>query len=294
MISALFEIGYHFQDSFAFLVLAAVGLAVIFGMMGVINLAHGEFIMLGAYITVFTARAGVPLFLAILIAACVVGVVGALVEVLVVRRLYGRLLDTVAATWAIGLMLNQGMLIVAGPSSPGVSTPFGSFTLAGSSYSYYRVALFLAALAVLTGLYFLFMKTRFGLDSRATIQNPEVARSLGVNTQRIYTLTFALGSGLAGLTGGLYAPTAAIVPQFGSSFIVEAFVTVIVGGANVLLGMPVAGAILGAINSFLGQTWGTYIARVGLLVATMFVIRLFPTGISGLIDRWRLRPGAAK
>lgn len=294
MISALIEIGYHFQDSFAFLVLAAVGLAVIFGMMGVINLAHGEFIMLGAYITAFTARAGLPLLLAIILAALCVGVVGAIVEILVVRRLYGRLLDTVAATWAIGLMLNQGMLIIAGPSSPGVSTPFGSFELAGSSYSYYRVTLFLAALGVIAGLYLLFMKTRFGLDSRATIQNPEVARSLGVNTPRIYTLTFALGSALAGLTGGLYAPTAAIVPQFGSSFIVEAFVTVIVGGANVLLGMPIAGAILGAINSFLGQTWGTYIARVGLLVATMFVIRVLPTGISGLIDRLRLRPGAAK
>lgn len=294
MISALFEIGYHFQDSFAFLVLAAIGLAVIFGMMGVINLAHGEFIMLGAYITVYTARNGVPLFLAMLIAATSVGVIGALVEVLVVRRLYGRLLDTVAATWAIGLMLNQGMLILAGPSSPGVSTPFGSFTLAGSSYSYYRVTLFLAAVGVLIGLYFLFMKTKFGLDSRATIQNPEVARSLGIDTQRIYTLTFALGSALAGLTGGLYAPTTAIVPQFGASFIVESFVTVIVGGANVLVGMPIAGALLGAINSFLGQTWGTYIARVGLLVATMIVIRLVPTGISGLIDRLRLRPGAAR
>lgn len=294
MISALFEVSYHFQDSFAFLVLAAIGLAVIFGMMGVINLAHGEFIMLGAYITVYSARNGVPLFLAMLIAATSVGVIGALVEVLVVRRLYGRLLDTVAATWAIGLMLNQGMLILAGPSSPGVSTPFGSFTLAGSSYSYYRVTLFLAALGVLIGLYFLFMKTKFGLDSRATIQNPEVARSLGIDTQRIYTLTFALGSALAGLTGGLYAPTTAIVPQFGASFIVESFVTVIVGGANVLVGMPIAGALLGAINSFLGQTWGTYIARVGLLVATMIVIRLVPTGISGLIDRLRLRPGAAR
>lgn len=294
MISALIEIGYHFQDSFAFLVLAAVGLAVIFGMMGVINLAHGEFIMLGAYITVFSARAGVPLFLAMILAALIVGCIGAIVEVLVVRRLYGRLLDTVAATWAIGLMLNQGMLIIAGPSSPGVSTPFGSFAIGNASYSVYRVALGVAAILVIVGLYLLFMKTRFGLDSRATIQNPEVARSLGVDTQRIYTLTFALGSALAGLTGGLYAPTAAIVPQFGASFIVESLVTVIVGGANVLVGMPVAGALLGGINSLLGQTWGTYIARVGLLVATMFVIRVFPTGISGLIDRWRLRPGAAK
>lgn len=294
VISEVFESFYQLQGSFAFLVLAALGLAIIFGMMGVINLAHGEFIMLGAYITAGTARNGIPLPLAILLAGVTVGLFGALIEIVIVRRLYGRLLDTVAATWALGLILSQGMLILAGPSFEGISSPFGSFRVGNTSYSTYRLVLGAVAVALLVLLYILFMRTRFGLRSRATIQNPSVAQAMGVDTSRMYTMTFALGSAFAGLAGGLYAPTTAIVPQFGTSFIVEAFVTVIVGGANVLIGTSAAGILLGAVYSWLAQTWGTYIARVGLLVATMIVIRVLPKGISGLIDRWQLRPGGSR
>ena len=127
MVEGVFNALYQFQVSFAFLLLSAIGLAVIFGMMGVINLAHGEFMMLGAYITTIVATQGVPLVLALLLAALGVGMFGAVVEMLVVRRLYGRLLDSVAATWAVGLILSQGMLILTGPSMQGVSSPFGSF-----------------------------------------------------------------------------------------------------------------------------------------------------------------------
>lgn len=293
VIADAFHSFYQFQDSFAFLVLAALGLAIIFGMMGVINLAHGEFMMLGAYITVWSARNGLPLPLAMLLAALCVGAFGAVVEMLIVRRLYGRLLDTVAATWALGLILTQGMLIIAGPSFAGVSSPFGSFRVGGTSYSTYRLVLGGIAALLLILLYLLFMKTRFGLRSRATIQNPEIAQAMGVNTARMYTLTFAIGSAFAGLAGGLYAPTMTIVPQYGTTFIVEAFVTVIVGGSNVLIGATLSGAFLGIVNSWLAQTWGTYIARVGLLVATVVIIRVMPTGISGLIERWQLRAGRA-
>lgn len=294
VLDGVFNAFYQYQDSFAFLVLSAIGLAVIFGMMGVINLAHGELMMLGAYITVGAARSGVPLPLAMLVAGAAVGLIGAIMEVLIVRRLYGRLLDSVAATWAVGLILSQGMLILTGPSIQGVASPLGSFRVGNTSYSWYRLLLGAVALALLVALYLLFMRTRFGLRARATIQNPEIARALGVDTARMYTVTFALGSALAGLAGGLYAPTATVVPFFGTNFMVEAFVTVIVGGANVLVGSPLAAALLGAINAFLAQTWGLYIARVGLLVTTIIVIRVLPRGMSGLVDRWRLRPTGAR
>ena len=294
MLDGVFNAFYQYQVSFAFLVLSAIGLAVIFGMMGVINLAHGELMMLGAYITTGAASNGVPLPLAMLLAAVGVGLFGAAMELLIVRRLYGRLLDSVAATWAVGLILSQGMLILTGPSIQGVASPLGSFRVGHTSYSWYRLVLGAAALVLLVALYVLFMHTRFGLRARATIQNPEIARAMGVDTARMYTITFALGSALAGLSGGLYAPTATIVPFFGTNYIVEAFVTVIVGGANVLVGTPLAGAALGAINAFLAQTWGLYIARVGLLFATIIVIRVLPQGISGLVDRWRLRPSGAR
>lgn len=294
MVDGAFNAFYQFQVSFGFLILSAIGLAVIFGMMGVINLAHGEFMMLGAYVTTWVAASGAPLLVAMLIAALGVGLFGAVVEVVVVRRLYGRLLDSVAATWAVGLILSQGMLILTGPSIQGVSSPFGSFHVGATSYSTYRFVLGGSALLLLIGLYLLFMRTRFGLRARATIQNPEIARAMGVDTARMYTVTFALGSALAGLAGGLYAPTATIVPFFGTNYIVEAFVTVIVGGANILVGTSLAGALLGAINAFLAETWGLYIARVGLLVATIIVIRVLPQGISGLIERRRQRPTTAR
>jgi branched-chain amino acid transport system permease protein len=294
VLNVVFNALYQFQVSFSFLLLSAIGLAVIFGMMGVINLAHGEFMMLGAYITTIAATQGVPLVLAILIAALGVAAFGAIVEILVVRRLYGRLLDSVAATWAVGLILSQGMLILTGPSMQGVSSPFGSFTVGQTSYSWYRVVLGVISLILLALLYLLFMNTKFGLRARATIQNPEIARALGVDTTRMYTLTFALGSALAGLAGGLFALTATIVPFFGTNYIVEAFVTVIVGGANALVGTPLAAALLGAINAALGTKYGLYIGRVGLLLTTILIIRVLPDGISGLIERWRMRPSGTR
>jgi urea ABC transporter permease protein UrtB len=294
VLNGVFNALYQFQVSFSFLLLSAIGLAVIFGMMGVINLAHGEFMMLGAYITTIAATQGVPLVLAIVIAALGVAAFGAIVEILVVRRLYGRLLDSVAATWAVGLILSQGMLILTGPSMQGVSSPFGSFTVGQTSYSWYRVVLGAISLVLLALLYLLFMNTKFGLRARATIQDPAIARALGVDTPRMYTMTFALGSALAGLAGGLFALTATIVPFFGTNYIVEAFVTVIVGGANALAGTPLAAALLGAINAALGTEYGLYIGRVGLLLTTILIIRVLPDGISGLVERWRMRTSGTR
>ena len=294
MLNGVFNALYQFQVSFSFLLLSAIGLAVIFGMMGVINLAHGDFMMLGAYITTIAATQGVPLVLAIMIAALGVAAFGAIVEILVVRRLYGRLLDSVAATWAVGLILSQGMLILTGPSMQGVSSPFGSFTVGQTSYSWYRVVLGVISLVLLALLYLLFMNTKFGLRARATIQDPAIARALGVDTPRMYTMTFALGSALAGLAGGLFALTATIVPFFGTNYIVEAFVTVIVGGANALVGTPLAAALLGAINAALGTEYGLYIGRVGLLLTTILIIRVLPDGISGLVERWRMRTSGTR
>jgi branched-chain amino acid transport system permease protein len=294
VLDGVFNALYQFQVSFSFLLLSAIGLAVIFGMMGVINLAHGEFMMLGAYITTIAATQGVPLVLAILIAALGVAAFGAIVEMLVVRRLYGRLLDSVAATWAVGLILSQGMLILTGPSMQGVSSPFGSFTVGQTSYSWYRVVLGVISVILLALLYLLFMNTTFGLRARATIQDPAIARALGVDTPRMYTMTFALGSALAGLAGGLFALTATIVPFFGTNYIVEAFVTVIVGGANALVGTPLAAVLLGAINAALGTEYGLYIGRVGLLLTTILIIRVLPDGISGLVERWRTRASGTR
>jgi urea ABC transporter permease protein UrtB len=278
---------YQFADNFAFLVLCATGLAIVFGMMGIINLAHGEFIMVGAYITVFTAHAGLPLPLAMASGTAGAGAIGAVLERLVIRHLYGRPFDSIVATWAISLIASQGMLIIAGPTMPSIGTPLGSFTLGGVSFSAYRLVFLAAAIGELAAIYWLFMHTRFGIYARATVQRPDMARALGLDTDRVYAATFSLGAALAGLTGALYAPTMSLVPTMGTGFIVQAFVTVVVGGGDVLLGTAPAGAILGAIQTWLTAAYGTMIGKVGLLLAVIIVVRTMPKGISGWINQRR-------
>jgi branched-chain amino acid transport system permease protein len=278
---------YQSGDAFAFLVLSACGLAVIFGMMGVINLAHGEFILCGAYVSSTVTRMGVPLPISILIGAVVAGAIGMLLERVVIRPLYKRPLDTIVATWGVSMIVTQGTLIVLGSTLPGTGTPFGSFMVGPYSYSTYRLVLMAAAVATLAGLWLVFTKTRFGLLARATIQVPHIAAALGVNTSLIYSLTFGLGAALAGLAGGLYAPTMTLVPTMGSSFVVEAFVTVVVGGADVFLGTAPAALILGVIKAGLTSWYGQLFGQIGLLVAVIIVIRILPRGISGWILRER-------
>jgi len=286
-LTSIFAAFYQFGDAFAFLVLSACGLAIIFGMMGVINLAHGEFIMCGAYVTVMATRAGTPLPLSILLGSLVAGIIGIALERLVIRHLYGRPLDTIVATWGVSLIATQGTLIVLGSTMQGVGTPLGSFVVGNLSFSTYRIVLIFAALAVLGGLYLLFNKTRFGILARATIQVPHMAEGLGVNTRHVYALTFGLGAALAGLTGGLYAPTMTMVPTMGATFIVEAFVTVVVGGADVFLGTAPAAVVLAVVKAGMTSWQGQLFGQIALLIAVVIVIRLLPRGISGFILKER-------
>jgi branched-chain amino acid transport system permease protein len=287
LLATAFAMAYQFGDAFAFLVISCAGLAVIFGMMGIINLAHGEFIMCGAYVTAATARAGVPLPAAILCGALVAGIIGLVVERLVVRHFYQRPLDSIIATWGLSLIATQGVLIVLGSTMQGVGTPLGSITVGDRSYSAYRLVLMASAVGLLVGLYLLFYHTRFGVIARATIQRPQMARALGVDTRRIYGLTFGLGAALAGLAGGLYAPTMTMVPTMGATFIVESFVTVVVGGADIFLGAAPAAAILAVIKAAMTAWYGQLFGQIGLLVAVIIVIRLLPGGLSAQIKRSR-------
>ncbi|WP_031357960.1 ABC transporter permease subunit [Caballeronia sordidicola] len=286
-LSFLYSLVYQFGDNFAYLVLAALGLAVIFGMMGVINLAHGEFIMCGAYVTIISAKHGLPLPLAMLLGALAAAIAGIIIERLVIRHLYDRLFDSVVATWAISLIVQQTMLLVAGPSLEGIGTPFGSFSLGDYSFSTYRAVLPAIALGILFALYWLFFRTNYGVCARATIQNARMAQCLGLRTDRLYTLTFALGAGLAGLTGALYAPTMTVVPTMGSNFIVQAFVAVVVGGANVIAGTTPAAGILAIIQTGLTASYGQLFGQIGLLVTVIIVIRLMPQGLGNLFSRSR-------
>jgi branched-chain amino acid transport system permease protein len=263
-------------------------------MIDIINLAHGELIMLGAYITVLAYHVGVPLPLCMVLSFLGVGVFGIILERLVIRRFYKNKLNALVATFGISLILSQGVLIIFGPYLKSVPLPMGGFSYGGYSYSTYLLFLFGMVVFLVAAFWWLLYRTRLGMYMRATMQNPNMARSLGVDTKRIYALTFGLGAGLAGLTGALYAPTTTIVPLFGTTFIAPAFITVVIGGgANPIVGALGSGVFLSGISTPLSSTLGTFIGRIGLLMAALVVIRFLPNGISGYLQnvkRLRQRP----
>ncbi len=285
MSAEVFSVFYQFADVFAFLILSAAGLAIVFGMMGVINMAHGEFIMCGAYVTVGLVNLGVPLPIAQIAAAITAGLIGVVVEYFIVRRFYKRPLDSLLATWGLSLIVTQSMLLIVGSSIRGIGTPEGSFAIGAYTFSTYRLVLFGAAVAVLVGLYIVFMKTRFGVIARATMQNAAMARALGARTGRIYAISFGIGAGLAGLCGALYAPTMTLIPTMGATFVVESFVTVVIGGANVLLGTAPAALLLAAIRMTLNASYGQIIGQIGMLVAVILIIGVLPEGLSSVLAR---------
>ena len=282
---------FQFLDSFAFLVLATAGLAIIFGMMGVINLAHGEFILVGIYGTALTHHAGLPLPLAMVAGVAITTAFGVVVERVIVQHLYDRLLDSMVATWGLALIVAQLLLIVFGSSLDSISTPMGNVAYGPFTSGTYRsVFLPLVALAVLGGLYVLFTRTEFGVKARATIEDPETARAMGIDTDRMYVTTFALGSALAGLTGALYAPAiGAITPDRGSVFLVEAFVAVVVGGPSVVVGTLAASGLLGFVNAVFSFQLGTFVGLMAMLVVAIIALRVLPDGITGYIEQWRQR-----
>lgn len=285
MLGDLFSYFYQFADVFAFLILSAAGLAIIFGMMGVINMAHGEFIMCGVYVTAATYHAGLPLPIAQVCGTLVAALIGMVLEVTLIRPLYSRPLDSLLVTWGLSLVATQGTLLLVGSTFPGIGTPGGGFEVGGYGFSTYRMVLFAASLVVLAFIYLLFMRTRFGVHARAVMQNARMAQALGVRRSRVYALSFGIGAGLAGLCGALYAPTMSLIPTMGASFIVESFVTVVVGGSSVLLGTAPAAVVLAIVRTGLNAWYGQIIGQIGLLVAVILIIRVLPDGFSGWLAK---------
>ena len=282
---------YQYIDTIAFLLLAALGLMIILGVVNVINLAHGELIMMGAYITTLTYnRAHLPLPICMVLSSIGVGLFGMLLERFVIRRFYDDKLGALVATWGISLILSQGTLLVFGPSMQSVPLPAWTFSYGDYSFGGYRIVLFGIAIAAVLIAWWVFYYTRLGVRTRATMQNADMARALGVDTRHIYLLTFGAGSALAGLTGALYAPTTTIVPLMGGQFVDVAFITVVIGGgSNPIVGALTSAAFLSLIATPLASTLGTFSGRIGLLITALVVIRFLPRGISGYFQDIRYR-----
>ena len=278
---------YQIIDSFSFLILSSIGLAVIFGMMNIINMAHGEFIMLGAYIFTISALAGISFIVSVLIAVLGVTVFGILIHKLIISKLHSRPMDSIVITYGMSLVMKQLIQIIFGSTMPSVSMPLGSVTAGGNVLSVYRLVLVLISIVMLVAFYMFFNYTKFGLYSRATMQNAEVAKALGINTGFEYSMTFAIGAGIAGLAGALYAPVMAVSPILGDSFIIQAFTTVVVGGGNPLIGTFLSGTVLGVISGIVSLEQGQFIGKIAMLVAAIICIRVLPGGFSGLVEKIR-------
>jgi branched-chain amino acid transport system permease protein len=273
--------------SIAILVLISIGLAVVFGMMKVINMAHGEFLMLGGYVTIYgTNHGGLSFWVsALILAPVVVGLVGLALEWLVIRHLYGRMIDTMLATWGISLALVGGMTMLVGNTTTGISTPLPSLSIGAFSVSGYVVFLIALAAAIFGLLYVLFKLTTFGLLARATTQNADMVAALGGNPRRIYALTFGLGAALAGLGGAALAPLTGVIPTIGAAYIAKAFITVISGGSAVIAGNLSASVLFGTVGQVFTYLYTPVIGEVALLLTAIVLIRILPQGITGRFFR---------
>lgn len=264
------------------LILVALGLAIVFGMMRVINLAHGEFLMLGAYTAITATNHGINVFVSILVLApIVVGMVGLVVERLIIRHLYGRIVDTMLATWGLSLLFVGLVTTIFGNTTAGISAPIGAVEIGDTNVSGYKFFIVGVAACTIILLMVLFKKTQFGLIARATMQNPQMASAVGVDPKRIYALTFGLGAALAGLAGGVIAPITGIVPGIGTTFVAKAFITVIGGGASVMTGTLLASTIFGTVNQVSSFLTTPVFGEVAMLLAAIVLVRLMPQGITG-------------
>ncbi len=270
----------------AFLALASAGLAVVFGMMRVINLAHGEFVMLGGYTTLACVQAGINVYVAMLvIAPIVVGLIGLVIERLVIRHLYGRMIDTMLATWGLSLLLVGIVTLIFGSSAVGVPTPIPGYTLGAYQMGGYNLFIIALAAVVMVGMWVVLRHTRLGLIARGAMQNPEVASALGYDPKKVYMATFAIGAALAGLAGGALAPLTGLLPSSGGAYIAKTFITVITGGAAVLSGTLSSAVMFGAVNQIVSFASTPVIGEIAMLALAIVLLRLMPQGITGRFFR---------
>jgi len=277
------------------LLLVALGLAITYGAMGVINMAHGEMVMVGAYTTVMSGIwLGANIFVAIPLAFIVTALLGLLIERVVVRRLYGRILDTLLATWGIAILIQQAVRLEFGLAffkihveglGPGLQNvavpPFlqGTFQLGGQEINSYRTFIILVTLVFTALTWVLLYRTPIGMQVRAIIRNRPMAEACGINTERVNALTFAFGSGLAGVAGVMMSGFKTVFPDMGTSMVVDGFMVVVAGGVGSLIGSIYSAGLLGQINGISAWATNDIVARAIVFGVVILIIVLKPQGL---------------
>lgn len=264
------------------LLLVSLGLVIIFGLMNVINMAHGEFFLLGAYSVVAVQQLHMPYWLTLLIAPLMLAVVGLILEELVIRHVYHRFIDTILATWGISIALKQLIVIVFGPTSQSIVNPLPEpVHVLGVVYPSFRLFIMGVALLISFATFWVFYRTNIGLAIRGVIANRPMAASLGLNTRRMDRWTFAFGAALAGLAGAVMAPIMSVDPQMGGGFLIPAFLSIMVGGIAHLLGVVLGVALIGTTGTVIASVDTQVASQVAVFLLAIVVIRIWPEGLIG-------------
>lgn len=292
--------GFLPPDSFnvvvlmAVFVLIALGLHLTFGLLNVVNLTHGEFLLIGAYTAFQVQEATGNVVLGILLAPVVAGTIGILIERGILRSLYERPLDSLLATFGIAVIIRQVVQLIYSANPRTVDDPIGgSFEILGLNVPWWRLVVVVATVALVALVSAILARTSFGLHARATVRNPTLAGTMGVNVGLVRAALFALGSGIAGLAGALLGPINTLDPEFGLLFLVNAFLVVILGGQGSLRGLVIAGALLGGSLAVLQLFISTVFAQIIVLVIAIVGVRLRPVLTERLASSRDRRPGAA-
>jgi len=264
------------------LVLLVLGMGVIVSMMGVFNLAHGELVLLGATTTWVITTAGAPAWVGILAAPLVVAVIGIFLERLVIRHFYAKPIIGLLGTWGLGIAIREAVRGILGGVSHSVAAPIaGTVTFAGASISSWRIVVVVITLATLAGCTAFLRLSRFGLQVRATLENPMLSRASGIAVSRIYTLTFGFGAALAGLAGAMLVPLFSLYADLGITFLVRSFLAVMAGGMGTFEA-PIGGAIvIGASSAGVPFLISPLLADVLVFLAAITIVRFRPQGIFG-------------
>jgi len=264
----------------AIFVLVVLGLGVIASMMGIFNFAHGEFVLLGAYTVYWFDQRGFPVWLGMAAAPIVVGIVGLALERVAIRRFYAAPIVAMLGTYAIALVLREGVRMILAGQFFNVVAPFvGSFDVAHVSVSKWRTAVIIITALVMVASYLLLTKTKFGLQMRASLENPALARTSGISTSQVYATTFAFGAALAGLAGGLMVPIYALNADMGVPFLIKSFLAVMLGGMGSFEGSILGAALVGTTSAALPWAIKPVVADVFVFLIAIAVVKVRPDGL---------------
>ncbi|WP_017525080.1 ABC transporter permease subunit [Pusillimonas noertemannii] len=262
------------------LLLVSLGLVIIFGLMNVINMAHGEFFLLGAYSVVAVQQLQLPYWAALIVAPIALALVGLVLEQLIIRHVYHRFIDTILATWGISIVLKQLIIIGFGPTSQSIVNPLPEpVHILGVVYPSFRLFIMGAALAVSIATFWVFYRSNLGLAIRGVIANRAMAASLGLNTRRMDRWTFAFGAALAGFAGAVMAPIMSVDPQMGGGFLIPAFLSIMVGGVSHLFGVVLGVGLIGSTSTVISSLDTQLAAQIAVFLLAIVIIRLWPEGL---------------